>query len=104
MVADKVFSHFVAVDIVLLFDCQVVLGVIILMAFHMPIRDLDRQTFSCSFLDREIEVSIVTGGVIWSNRWRCVKGSQIRDESKVIAKARYSNCVGQSVIARKVIL
>ena len=104
MGAYKIFSHFVAVDIVLLFDCQVMLGVIILVAFHMPVRELYGRTFSRSVLDREIEISIVIGGVIRSNCCRCVKGSQVRDESKVIAKARYIDCVGQSVVARKVIL
>jgi len=104
MGAYKSFGHFVALDIVLLLDCQVMLGVIILVAFHMPVRELDRRTFSRSVLDREIEISIVAGGFIRSNCCHCVKGSQVRDESKVIAKARYSDCVGQSVVARKVIL
>jgi len=68
MIADKGFGQLVTIDVVLFFNCQVVVRVVILMAFDMPIGDVDWRAFLCGILDREIDISIVASSIVWSDR------------------------------------
>ncbi len=100
----KVFSKFVAVYIVLFGNCELLFGVLVLMAFDVPVLKFGGGAFVSNIMNGSIDISVIGSSLIQS--WSRVVwgGGQSGNHPQVVAEAIDGTSVWEWAVACQVVL